>query len=335
MLDIITVGTITKDIFLSGIDRAQTINFQKRPYIGLPLGAKLRVENIITNYGGSALNTAISFSKQGLKVGLIGLNCIGKTSQDILQVLRDNKISNGLLDLKSLKDLPLSTILVEENGERTILNYRDASYNWPKDIFTKKKLDAKIIIVGSLNGQKEIWQSLLKQKKAKQFILAANPGRGDLDIFKKNPHWLKDIDVLFLNREEGAYLTNKKYSQWLNIFKALDRLVPGIIVMTDGDKGALASNGKNIWQVGAIKPKTQVEKTGAGDAFLSGFVYGLQKNHSHLLAEWRNQDIEEALRYGTINAYNVVRFVGASTGLFAYAHLPKTIYQSVKIKMVD
>ncbi|MCX6737297.1 MAG: carbohydrate kinase family protein [Candidatus Parcubacteria bacterium] len=335
MLDIITIGTVTKDIFLSGIDRSKTIVFQKRPYFGLPLGAKLKVENIMANYGGSALNTAISFSKQGLNVGLIGLNCGKDDPRAIPHVLQTNKISNYLLDLKSLKELPLSTILVEDKGERTILNYRDTGYKWPKDIFNKKKLDAKVIVVGSLNSQKEIWQALLKQKKIKQFILAANPGRGDLALFKKNLNWLKDIDILVLNREEGAYLTGKKYGQWLNIFKTLDKLVPDIVVLTDGDKGALASNGKNVWQVEAIKPKTLVEKTGAGDAFLSGFIYGLLKHNFPAPLKWHNKEIEEALRYGTINAYNVVRFVGASTGLFAFKNLPKKLLQSVKIKMVD
>ena len=335
MLDIITVGTVTKDIFLSGIDRAKTIVFQKRPYFSLPLGAKLKVENIVTSYGGSALNTAISFSKQGLKVGLIGLNCGEGNFQVIPHVLQTNKISNYLFNLKSLKELPLSTILVEAEGERTILNYRDVGYRWPKNIFVERKLDAEAVIVGSLNGQKEIWQALLKQKKIKQFILAANPGRGDLNLFKQNPNWLQAIDILVLNREEGAYLTEKKYSQWKEIFTALDKLVPGIIVMTDGDKGALASNGKNIWQVEAIKPKTLIEKTGAGDAFLSGFVYGLLKHNFPAPSEWHNKEIEEALRYGTINAYNVVRFIGASTGLFAFKNLPQSLNKSVKIKMVD
>lgn len=333
MLDILTIGTVTQDIFLSGLDRMQMQKIKGRPYLCFPLGAKLGVEKIVSTYGGSALNTAISFSKQGLKVGLVGLNCSGEDSQKIPSLLKQNKITDILYQLTSLEHLPLSVILVNADGERTILNHKENTYKWSKNIFANIPA-SKIVVVGSLNGQKEIWQALFKKRKEANFILAANPGRGDLDIFKNNSQLLKEIDILVLNREEGAYLTGEKYSNWQTIFKTLDKLVPGLVVMTDGDNGAMASDGHTLWDVRAIKPKTLVEKTGAGDAFLSGFVYGLYNPKGLPVFDKSPASIERALRLGTVNAYNVVRFIGASTGLFSFKNLPPEIIEAVHIKTI-
>jgi sugar/nucleoside kinase (ribokinase family) len=334
MLDILTIGTVTQDIFLCGLDRVQTQKIKGRPYLCFPLGAKLGIDKLVSAYGGSALNTAISFSKQGLKAGLVGLNCSGEDSKKIPSILKQNKIVNNLYRLTSLSHLPLSIILVDADGERTILNHKEDEYIWPKNIFANLP-QSRVVVVGSLNGQKEIWQALLQKRKKTKFILAANPGRGDLDIFKHNPQLLKEIDILVLNREEGAYLTGEKYYNWQTIFKTLDKLVPGLVIMTDGDNGAMASDGHNIWDVKAIKPETLVEKTGAGDAFLSGFVYGLYKSKGFQVVETQPEAIETALRLGTINAYNVVRFVGASTGLFPFKNLPNKPFNSINIKKVN
>jgi len=105
--------------------------------------------------------------------------------------------------------------------------------------------------------------------------------------------------------------------------------------MTDGDNGAMASDGHTLWDVRAIKPKTLVEKTGAGDAFLSGFVYGLYNPKGLPVFDKSPASIERALRLGTVNAYNVVRFIGASTGLFPFKNLPPEIIEAVHIKTID
>jgi len=335
MLDILTIGTITQDMFLCGLDRIQMQKIKERPYLCLPLGAKLGVEKIVSTYGGSALNTAISFKKQGLSVGIIGLNCSGEDTSKIPHLLKQNKITNFLYKVGSLAHLPLSIILVNADGERTILNHKEDNYKWPKDILTTNMPDSRVVVVGSLNGQKEIWQALFKQKKKKGFVLAVNPGRGDLDIFKNNPRFLNEIDVLMLNREEGAYLTGEKYLNWQKIFKTLDQLINGIIVMTDGEKGSMVSDGQTVWSAAAITPETLIEKTGAGDAFLSGFVYGLYNQKGLLVFDKSANGIERALRLGTVNAYNVVRFVGASTGLFSFKNLPIEIIEAARIRTVD
>ena len=50
-------------------------------------------------------------------------------------------------------------------------------------------------------------------------------------------------------------------------------LGPKIVVITDGQKGAYAYDGENMWQMPMYPdPAPPVDRTGAGDAFSSTFV---------------------------------------------------------------
>ena len=75
-------------------------------------------------------------------------------------------------------------------------------------------------------------------------------------------------------------------------------------MITDGPKGAYASDGKTVWFLDIFEGPV-VERTGTGDAFGSGFVAGLiEKN-----------DISYALRFATANATSVVEHIGAQAGI--------------------
>ncbi|KKU37797.1 MAG: PfkB family kinase, nonfunctional [Candidatus Azambacteria bacterium GW2011_GWF2_46_32] len=116
---------------------------------------------------------------------------------------------------------------------------------------------------------------------------------------------MNKIDVLILNREEGAKLTGIDYKEEKKIFAALDKVINGIVVMTEGPKGAIVSDGKRIYRAGTYKEKKVVDRTGAGDAFGSGFVSGLIQTG----------DIEYAISLGSANGTSVVEHIGAQPGI--------------------
>ena len=87
--------------------------------------------------------------------------------------------------------------------------------------------------------------------------------------------------------------------------KKLDELISGTAVMTDGPKGAYVSDGEYFYQAKIFKEKKLVDRTGAGDAFGSGFVAGLIQK----------EDVLRALRLASANATSVVETVGAQAGI--------------------
>ena len=81
----------------------------------------------------------------------------------------------------------------------------------------------------------------------------------------------------------------------------------GLNVITKGEDGVVASDGKMIYQA-KLKRFKVVDTTGAGDSFGSGFVSGLIKS---------NNDIEYAIKLGLTNSKYCLLEKGATSGLLA------------------
>ncbi|MBM7585123.1 fructoselysine 6-kinase [Bacillus pakistanensis] len=73
-----------------------------------------------------------------------------------------------------------------------------------------------------------------------------------------------------------------------------------VALATLGENGSLAYNGEHFYKCGVGKGAV-VDTMGAGDSFISGFVYGILKGFS----------IQECLQLGTETAAKTIRYYGA------------------------
>ena len=93
---------------------------------------------------------------------------------------------------------------------------------------------------------------------------------------------------------------------------------PGINVITDARNGLWVSDGKYLYKTGIYKEKAIIDRTGAGDAFASGFVAGvirqLTTNNQQLLT-LTTKNIKYAIKLGSANATSKVEGIGAKYGL--------------------
>ncbi len=138
---------------------------------------------------------------------------------------------------------------------------------------------------------------------------------------KKLKPILKKLDVVIVNREEAAELTGVDYDDERAIFRKFDKLIDdGIAVMTEGPRGSLVSDGRYMYRAGVYEEDELVDRTGAGDAFGSGFVVGMM----------RKNEINYALKLASANAMSVIEDIGAQTGL-----LGKTGFRKKRFKYLD
>jgi len=94
--------------------------------------------------------------------------------------------------------------------------------------------------------------------------------------------------------------------------------------MTDGPNGVMVSDGANIYQSGIFKDQKVVDRTGAGDAFGSGFVAGLaHKRENCEKGLCRTDNIEYAIRLASANATSVVEQIGAKKGILTKEEFEK------------
>jgi ribokinase len=308
MFDIVTFGSATRDLFLKSKDfkTLKSKEFITGQGLCFNLGSKIYLDNLVFATGGGGTNVAVTFAGQGLKTA-----CVGRVGDDpggkaILEELDKFKVKGFVAKDKKIKTA-YSIVLSVSKKERTILVYSGAChYLMLKDI-PFDKLRARWIYIAGLSGASaKLFLPIINFAKKNKIKVALNPGAGQLALGLKGlKNILSNVDVLILNQEEGARLANLPFKKEKEIFEKLDRFVRGIVVMTKGPKGVVVSDGKYIYSAGIFKEKKYVDRTGAGDAFGSGFVAGLI----------RTKKIEEAIRLGSANGTAVVEELGAKNGL--------------------
>ena len=94
-------------------------------------------------------------------------------------------------------------------------------------------------------------------------------------VDRHKPHFLNlvkyKLDIIFANQQEITSLIEaKNFSEVIDFSKKLKKLV----VVTRGEKGAIAINGEEIFELDGKKNLKIVDLTGAGDLFAAGFIHG-------------------------------------------------------------
>lgn len=335
MFDAITIGSATRDAFFKA--RFRIINRSDfasgRGYL-LPVGEKVEISDVFFTIGGNAVNAAVTFSRQGLKTA-----CAAKIGSDVSgEEIKRRLKREGIDDfLKIDSKLPTAySVILSEKGERTILAYHGAADNFfLKDLSLNKLLSRWWYI--SLTGRSTaMFKKLVQFAGAKKIALAFNPTGYHLRHHRKEI--LKNLNktaFLVLNEEEAAFLTGFSFKKPKEVFKKLDRLTPGILAVTTGYKGAIVSDGRFIYETGVFPEKKLVDRTGAGDAFGSGFAAGLIKRKVFWseAKKIKPVDIVYALRLAAANAASVVENLGATEGIIKVRDFQKPRWQNLKIKI--
>ena len=317
MSTFVSIGSITRDVFIKskGIKTLRSSAFKTGVGECVALGSKIAIENIYYTIGGSAANAAVTFARQEL-----GSACVGRVGDDIRgheikKVLGDEHVSTSLLQFDANKYTAYSTILLAASGERSILAYHGAGeFISDKDIQWGKLAKAKWFYITHLAGKcAPLYPKLIRFATANGIRIATNPGSTQLSKPDLLRPLLRHVDVFIVNKEEASYLVNIPYSKTDAVFAKLDSWVKGWVVMTDGPKGVSISDGRTRYHAGVLKERRMVDRTGAGDAFGSGFVAELYKNKG---------DVSRAIQFGSANATSVIEYIGAQEGILRKGQSP-------------
>jgi len=312
MFDVITIGSATRDGFFEGIDFLSVEGkcFVANKGICLPLGSKVRVPEVHFFTGGSATNTAVSFARQGLKTAIVcrvGDDVSGKT---IIEEQKKEKIVTQFIQKDCTIPTAYSVIFLTPSGERTILSYKGCAEKLTVKKIPWKKIQTSWLCIGSLGKEKNILKKIIQFAVSKNIKLAINPGWHEINWLKKNPKWIDKFEIFICNQEEAAYFTGISYNKEKKVFKKLDDLVKGIVVMTKGEDGVSVSDGKTLWKAKVLKKKRVIDVTGAGDAFASAFISTFVKKN-----KINEKVVEEAIRIGIANAFSVIKHIGTKPGI--------------------
>lgn len=302
---ILAIGKATQDVFLTSDEFSPHME-GKVAYTHLPLGVKMEVDNIVFATGGNASNVAVTFARQGIHSSYMWTLGHDPASETVLQDLDREGVDTSHVVRDDKYRAGYSNILIATDGERTILNNRGVSTDASgKDLNLDAIKDVDWIYPTSLAlGGIELLRVVVDKAEESGVKVMLNPAGPELAEPKKLKALLPSIDVLCVNKEEMQMLVEGDTLEEL-VRKAL-HYVP-VAIVSDGPRGVVASDGKTIVTAGMYEDVPVVDRTGAGDAFASGF-----------LSQWsQGKSLRESIVFGSANSTSVVTKYGAKEGILA------------------
>jgi ribokinase len=297
--DIICFGSAVVDVFVD-----TDVN-EKGKYMCYPVGSKILLKNLRFDIGGGGTNTAVAFSRLGLRtgwVGKIGNDSDGKTILDEMKKERVRFL--GVVEKDRVSGY--SIILDSRQNNRTVLTYKGINDELKLGEIKLRKFKTRWMFMTSMLRESFLTQrkvaSLLKKKGVK---IAYNPSEYLIKRENLCP-LLKIVDVLIFNKEEAELLLRKNKIKEKDLLRGVHSLIDrkGIVVITDKNKSIMTYDGVREYSLRPHKIRV-IERTGAGDAFASGFVAGQ-------VAGW---DIDKSLKLGLEESESVIRYFGAKNNL--------------------
>src|SRR3990167_9973825 len=305
--DLISIGDASIDVFMMPTETETLCRLDtKECFIAFSYGQKIPVKNLDFSIGGNAANNAVGTRRLGINTAIVLTLGQDSVAEMIIKSLKDEGVDATYVVQQPATSSNYSTI-INYQGERTIFTYHaPRSYEFPVKLPAAPWVYLTSMGESFLPFYKHMEEYLVKNPSVK---LAFNPGSWQLrEEYSSIEGEMKASHIVFVNREEAEKLTKfgESAGKDRDLLIALNKLGPKVCVITDGGDGAMAYdsiNGK-FFKAGVL-PVDAYERTGAGDAFGSGFL-------SEII---HGKDISEALVWGSINSASVIGYTGSQKGL--------------------
>lgn len=315
-MNVLVVGSSVIDLFLSVEASHAPIVDNK---VSLTLGDKIPSDIKKLGLGGNGANVSVGLTR--LSIPTTFYTYLGK---DILSREIEEKLTAEGVELIAKRgeneNSPLHIILDFDSDRIIFSHYPKAEHDFS---YTKDK-DFDFIFLNSIADYWEkAYENVLKFSEDHNIPVIFSPGSRQLDNLNDLiDKVIKASKYIFVNKEEAVKLlehAGKDTSSIENILKNLSSLGPQIVSVTDGENGGYALDQKGqVFHINAIKDLSSTDKTGAGDAYASGFLGALLSG----------KEVAEAMRWGGLNASSVMKLIGAQPGLLTLKNLEEELVKN-------
>ena len=278
--------------------------------ICMRFGDKIPYESVTVIPGvGNSANAAVSASRLGLKTAFVSNVGDDQYGGEIIETLGKEGIDTRFIKTNEGKKTNFHYVLWFQDDRTILIKHENFDYELP-DIGEPKWAYLSSLGENSLEFHRTLAGYFNTHPSIK---LAFQPGTFQI---KFGAEALADIyrraDAFFCNREEARRILETTEDDIKKLLGMVHGLGPKIVAITDGTKGAYASDGEHAWFMPPYPdPKPPLSRTGAGDAFSSTFTVALALGKS----------VPEALRLAPISSMSVVQHVGARAGLLSFAKI--------------
>lgn len=279
-------GATNVDLLYQGFDRLAGV------------GEELYCKDFSLQLGGGLPATLINLGRLGISTKIAT-----ELGNDIFSNFAKEKFTqNGVnpTNLYSGEGIPLNiTSAIILPKDRTFYTYGKGNIE-PDDkaleTFYSIARGSKICMM-QLGGFLPVYKKL----KEEGTILVLDTGWDDEMSIEKYRDYLELADYYTPNRKEAMKITGSDTPE--DAAHALKQYFEKVVVKVDAD-GCIGIDGDEEFFVPSIEEFVNVDSTGAGDAFLAGFMYGLFYDYS----------LKDCIKFGNVTGGKAVTAVGALSG---------------------
>lgn len=316
-LDVVGMGNALVDVLAAVPDRVlsdlalvrssmELVDLARAERIYASVGTAVEVS------GGSAANTLVGVAALGGTAGFIGKVADDDMGKVFIHDMRASgvelraAVAGASEGDEEVRGTGRSFVLVTADAERTMATHLGVSaILGPGDVPADLVAQAGILY---LEGY--LWDRPSAKEAMRLAVRIAHDNDRSValslsDSFCVDRHRsdfldlvVNDLDVVFGNEEELRRLFG---AQSLDDALSYAEETGVLVVATCGPKGSFVVGGRGRVQVPAAHAPRIVDKTGAGDMYASGFLYGLTHGH----------DPVDCARLGSLCAAEVISHLGA------------------------
>jgi ribokinase len=261
---------------------------------------------------GNGANATVCAARLGLHAGLRAYVGADRYGQEVLESLMRDRVDTTYVERVEGKHTNHHYVLWYENQRTILVKHEAFDYTVPPLPQGPTWLYLTSLAENSLPYHQSLAGALKRWNDTK---LAFQPGTFQLkmgvealaDIYKRS-------DIFFCNKEEAEkILAMPAGTDMHKLLTGIQALGPKTVVITDDVRGvyAIELGGAMLSCPRYPDPRPPYEITGAGDALASTTVAALALG----------QPLQEALRWGSVNASAVLQEIGAQKGLLTRAQL--------------
>ena len=234
-------------------------------------------QDIKLSGGGDAYNVAMNLSSLGEKVELLT-----KIGNDDLGEYLFQKLEKAGIGVKWCKKVENPTsasgVFIKEDSERSFLSYKGACHSMCKEDFTTACLEGmEYLYLGSAfdlpeldgRGMAEVFE---KAQRAGVKTILDTTGEPKADEMKWFSEVLKYTDYFLPSLREAKLLTGCEAPE--AAARKFLACGSGTVVIKLGEQGSLLVDRDGEKRINTF-PTKAIDTTGAGDAFVAGFIKGL------------------------------------------------------------
>ncbi len=314
MLDLITIGDTTVDLFLEIHEASVNCNLDPNECkLVLNYVDKIPVTKMHKTVGaGNAANVAVGVARLGYKTGVYTVVGNDTEGKEVKSALEEEGVGIDWVVEDKERGTNFSAI-INFKGERTILSYHEK-----RDYDLPELEPVKWLYFTSVGqGHEKLQQQVPEYVKESGAKLVFQPGSRQI---REGGEHLKSIigltDVLIVNTQEAVDILGLQLeTRDIKIEALLTKLREWgakTVVITDGKNGSWGDNGEGS-KFEPVAPAKIVDKTGAGDAYAAALVGGLMLG----------KDLKTAMRWGSVNAAGQIEKLGSREGMLQKEELEK------------